>query len=170
MVYLLFNIANASSVSLTTNSKEGNNMFCPGEPIIVKCSVRDTVLEWHIGETSFVIERTKQRILFTSRPWDLRTYIYRNTSIGRLNFYRNESYVGSIYFHSFLNSELHMHLKDANDFIEVSCREFLVYEITIINITVFPGMLIMVFDKLICYCKFVLLYFFLHFSLRNTSS
>ena len=124
-------------------------MFCPGEPIIVKCSVRDTVLHWLIGDTSFVIER--KDIRFTLLPLDFRTYLYINTSIGRLNFYRNESSVASIYFHSFLNSELHMHLKDANYFIEVSCREDLVYEIKTINITVFPGMLITAYDNLICY-------------------
>ena len=117
-------------------------MFCPGELIIVKCSVRDTVLIWRIGESSFVIIEKKD-IIFTSRPYDFRTYHYMNTAIGRLNFYRNESYVGSIHFHSFLNSELHLHLNDENDFIEVNCEDFLVHEIKAINITVFPGMLIM---------------------------
>ena len=138
-------------------------MFCPGEPIIVKCSVRSTVLRWHVGKTSFVIfERVN--VYFTAHPDDERRYIYMNTAVGRLNFYRNETYVGPHILDSTIISELHMHLKDANDFIELSCVDFSHHISNIINITVFPGMLIMAYDKLICYCKFVLCFFFVFHS------
>ena len=147
MVYLFFNIANASSVLLTTNSKEGNNMFCPGEPIIVKCSVKSTVLRWYIGETSFVIFG-RVDVFFTADPDDERRYIYINTAVGRLNFYRNESYVGPHTTDSTVISELHMQLNDANDFIELSCEDSTHHKINTINITVFPGMLIMEYDQL----------------------
>ena len=159
----VFNIANTPSVLLTTNSKERNNMFCPGEPIIVKCSVRDTILRWRIGETSFAIFG-KVAVTFTAYPNDEQRYIYMNTTIGRLNFYRNESYVGSIFPHSTVISELHMHLKDANDFIEVNCEQITYFKFKTVRITVFPGMLIMAYEKLICYCKFVLSYFFIFHS------
>ena len=125
---------------LTTNSKEGNNMFCPGEPIIVKCSVRGELLRWHIGKTSFVILR-KGDVTFSANPYDEGRYSYLKTTIGRLNFYQNGSYVGLNSTNSTINSELHMHLNDANDFIEVTCKEFLYLKDTI-NITVFPGRLI----------------------------
>ena len=69
-----------------------------------------------------------------------------------------------------LNSELHMHLEDTNDFIEVTCKELHQKNKTI-NITVFPGMLIMALNKLVCYCKVILLHFFFtFFTLRCTSS
>ena len=119
-------------------------MFCPGELIIVKCSKSETFLYWRIGKTSFTIFRTLP-IIFTAYPEDDR-YIYMNTSIGLLNFYRNESYLGSTHSHSTIFSELHMHLKDANDFIEVSC-EISYQKTNFLKITVFPGMLIMEFDK-----------------------
>ena len=115
-------------------------MFCPGEPIIVKCSVRDKVLRWHIGETSLAIFG-KTDVSFSAHPDDERRYTYINTTIGRLNFYRNESDVGSIFPHSNVISKLHMHLKDANDFMEVSCEELTYLKMKTIKITVFPGML-----------------------------
>ena len=65
-------------------------------------------------------------------------YTYIDTTIGRLNFYRNESYVGSIFPQSAVIYELHMHLKDGNDFIEVSCKEFSYQKMNTININVFP--------------------------------
>ena len=143
IVSLFFTIANTSFVLLTTNSKEGNNMFCPGEPIIVKCSVRSLGLRWHIGETSFVIFGKADADIFAG-PYNEGQYVYMNSAYGRLNFYQNGSYVGSTSADSTLNSELHMHLEDENDFIEVTCKEFLhLKNDETINITVFPGMLIM---------------------------
>ena len=149
-LFFVFTVANTSFVLLTTNSKEGNNMFCPGEPIIVKCSVGSSALRWHVGETSFVIFGNPD-VTFTAGPDNEGKYTYINTTIGRLNFYPNGTYVGSTSADSTLNSEMHMHLNDANDFIEVTCKK-LWYKKKTINITVFPGMLIMAYDKLI-YCK-----------------
>ena len=139
-MYLFFTVANTSFILLTTNSKEGNNMFCPGEQIIVKCSVGSSALRWHIGETSFDIFGNSD-VTFTAGPDNEGKFTYMNTTIGHLYFYQNETYVGSTSADSTLNSELHMHLNDANDFIEVTCKE-LWYKKKTINITVFPGMLI----------------------------
>ena len=141
IVYLFFTIANTSFVLLTTNSKGGNNMFCPGEPIIVKCSVRSLAITWHIGETSFVIFG-KVDVNISAGLYKEGLNTYMDSAYGRLNFYQNGSFVGSTSADSTLNSELHMHLKDANDFIEVTCKE-LHQKNKNINITVFPGMLIM---------------------------
>ena len=142
IVYLFFTIANTSFVLLTTNSKEGNNMFCPGEPIIVKCSVRGLGLRWHIGGTLVIFGKTDADIF--AGPYNEGQYSYIESTYGRLNIYQNGSYVGSTSADSTLNSELHMHLEDANDFIEVTCKEFLNPENDkTINITVIPGMLIM---------------------------
>ena len=117
-------------------------MFCPGEPIIVKCSVRGIILRWHIGKTSFVIFG-KADATFAAGPYDEGKYSYMESAVGRLNFYQNGSSIGSTSGDSTLNSELHMHLEDANDFIEVTCKEFLYQKNKTINITVFPGMLIL---------------------------
>ena len=116
-------------------------MFCPEEPIIVKCSVRGEILHWHIGKTSFVMLR--KDVTFYAGLNDEGKYSYLNTTVGRLNFYQNGSYVdsNSTISEKILNSELHMHLNGANDYIEVSCQQSLVFEITTINITAFPGML-----------------------------
>ena len=124
-------------------------MFCPGEPIIVKCSVGSSALRWHIGETSFVIFGNAD-VTFTAGPDNEEKYTYMNTTIGRLNFYPNGTYVGSTSADSILNSELHMHLNDANAFIEVTCKELWYQKKKTINITVFSGMLIMAYDKLMC--------------------
>ena len=160
---LFFTVANASLVLLTTNSKEGNNMFCPGEPIIVKCSGRNSAVRWHIGETSFYIFGNAD-VTFAAGPHNEGKYAYMDTTIGRLNFYQNKTYVGSTFENLTLNSELHMHLNDENEFIEVTCKELWHRKKKTINITVFPGMLIMAYDKLMCYCKFILLHFYKHFS------
>ena len=102
--------------------------------------MRGELLHWHIGITSFVIFR-KEDVTFSAGPHDEGRYSYLNTSVGRLNFYQNGSYVGSNSTNSTLNSELHMHFNDSNDFIEVKCQESSVYEIKTINITLYPGML-----------------------------
>ena len=117
-------------------------MFCPGEPIIVKCSVGSSVLRWHIGETSFVIFGNAD-VTFATGPDNEGKYTYMDTTIGRLNFYQNRTYVDSSFLDVTLNSELHMHLNDVNDFIEVTCKELWHQKKKTINITVFPGMLIM---------------------------
>ena len=144
-------------------------MFCPGEPIIVKCTVRSLGITWHIGETSFVIFGKVDVNIFAGRYHE-GLYVYMDSAYGRLNFYQNGSYVGSTFADTTLYSELHMHLENANDFIEVTCKELHQNNKTI-NITVFPGMLIMALNKLICYCKVILLYFFFtFFTLRSTSS
>ena len=116
-------------------------MFCPGEPIIVKCSVRTYAIIWHIGETSFVIFE-KLDVNIYADPHNEGLYVYMDSAYGRLNFYKNGSYVGSTSADKTLNSELHMHLEDVNDFIEVTCKELHQTNKTI-NITVFPGMLFM---------------------------
>ena len=140
---MFVDIDNDYPVTLTTNSKEGNNMFCPGEPIIVKCSVPNPILVWFIDHSSFVLERKHPLYLsFYLRPWG-ESYLYLNSSIGHLNFYRNETYVGSSLdnSHSFINSELHMHLNDGNNFIYVKCIDLGRYKFKTINIITFPGML-----------------------------
>ena len=115
-------------------------MFCPGEPIIVKCSVRSLGLRWHIGETSFVIFGKEDVDIFVGLYRE-GLYFYMDSVYGRLNFYRNGSYIGSTFTDTTLKSELHMHLENANDFIEVTCEELHQKHKTI-NITVFSGMLI----------------------------
>ena len=145
-LFVSLNIDYTSSVLLTTNSKEGNNMFCPGEPIIVKCSVLSEYLQWNILESSLVIERKHKaylhfNLLYPNAIED--SYIYLNSSAGLLNFYRNETYAGLSLgdSHSFINSELHMHLNHPNDFIIVRCFDLYEYIMKTINITTFPGML-----------------------------
>ena len=138
-------------------------MFCPGEPIIVKCTVRSLGITWHIGETSFVIFGKVDVNIFAGRYHE-GLHVYMDSAYGRLNFYQNGSYVGSTFADTTLNSELHMHLEDTNDFIEVTCKELHQKNKTI-NITVFPGIL----NTFICYCKF-LYFFFTFFTLRSTSS
>ena len=138
-----FNIADEPPVTLTSNSKEGNT-FCPGELIIVKCSVMNPSLVWQFGESSFVIERKENRdyLSFYVRPWG-RSYLYLNSSIGRLNFYRNETYAGSSddLSHSFVNSEFHIRLNHANDFIGIWCNDYQGFIFKMIKITVLPGTL-----------------------------
>ena len=120
-------------------------MYCVGEPIIVKCSVLSEYLQWNILESSLVIERKHKaylhfNLLYPNAIED--SYIYLSSSAGRLNFYRNETYAGLSLgdSHSFINSELHMHLNHSNDFIVVRCFDLYEYVMTTINITAFPGM------------------------------
>ena len=138
-LFHLFAIANTHTVLLKSNGKEGGNVFCPGEPIIVTCSVRSNSLRWSIGRTSFVIPE-KETITFFARPNREGIHSYMNTAIGRLHFYQNTTHVASTAARSSIDSELHMHLNDANDFVEVTCNE-LYHNTKTINITVFPGML-----------------------------
>ena len=114
-------------------------MFCPGEQIIVTCSVRSYLLRWHIGKTSFPISGKTDVTFFAGRNRE-GLNIYMNTTIGRLDFYQNATYVGSTSADSNIHSELHMHLNDTNDYIEVTCKDFYQKNKTI-NITVFPSML-----------------------------
>ena len=90
-------------------------MFCPGEHIVVKCSVLGPILHWSIGNTSFAIPQ-KRTVTFSAGPNKEGLHTYMNTAIGRLDFYQNATYIG-------VNSELHMHLSNANDFIEVICED-----------------------------------------------
>ena len=113
-------------------------MFCPGEPIIVKCSVRGLSLHWHIGKASFHIIK-RPDVTFSIGPYNEGPLRFMRTTIGRLYFYQNESYAGSTAADSTLNSELHMHLNDANDFFEVTCEDSYQHTMTK-SITVFPGM------------------------------
>ena len=129
---------------MTTNSKEGNNKFCPGEPIILNCLVMSIALFWHITKSSLVIQgQNTNELTFNVHAPSEDPYRFLNSSAGRLNFYRNESYAGSFrdYSQSFINSELHMQLNHANDFIEIFCVNLLENILTKIKITTFPGML-----------------------------
>ena len=155
IVCLFFTIANTSAILLTTNGNGGNNVFCPRELIIVKCTVRALALSWHIGKSSFVIYNKVDVPIFAG-PNGEGLHIYMYTAIGRLDFHQNGSYVASSPADSSLDSELHLHLNDANDFVEVTCKDFYQKKKSI-KITVFPGMLNLVRVKLFCYCKLIFL-------------
>ena len=129
---------------MTTNSKEGNNIFCPGEPIILNCLVMSTALFWFITKSSLVIQgQNTKYITFNVYAPSGDPYLFLDSSAGRLNFYRNESYTGSFRdsSQSFINSELHMQLNHANDFIVVTCVNLVENTFTMIKITTVPGML-----------------------------
>ena len=137
IVCLFFTIANTSAILLTTNGNGGNNVFCPRELIIVKCTVRGLAIRWQIGKTSFAIPN-KLDVDFFAGLNDEGKHTYMDTAIGHLDFYQNGSYVASSGADSSVDSELHMHLNDTNDFVEVTCKDFYQNKKTI-NITLFPG-------------------------------
>ena len=112
-------------------------MFCSRELIIVKCTVRALALRWHIGKSSFA-KFNRPDVTFFAGLNDEGKHTYMDTAIGRLDFYQNGSYVASSTADSSVDSELHMHLNDTNDFVEVTCKDFYQNKKTI-NITVFPG-------------------------------
>ena len=107
---------------MTSNSKAGINKFWPGEPIVVKCSVKGLVLHWHIGRTSFVFI-WKADVTYSAGAYEEGFQSYMNATYGRLDFYQNESYVVSTTANSSVNYELHMHLINANNFIKVVCKD-----------------------------------------------
>ena len=107
---------------LTTNSAGKDNVFCPGEHIVVKCSVKGPTLHWHIGNTSFAIPQ-KRNITFSAGPNKEGLHTYMNTAIGRLDFYQNATYIGSNGRDSSIDSELHMHLSNPNNFVDVICED-----------------------------------------------
>ena len=129
-IVFVFLTDNSYTVTLTKNYAGEMNCFGPGQPIIVKCSVPNPALLWRIHSSTFSIER--KDVLFL--PFSLRprgpSYFYLNSSVGRLHFYRNETYVGSPLdlSHSFINSELHMRFVgvvdkelDHFDFFDIEC-------------------------------------------------
>ena len=137
IVCLFFTIANTSAILLTTNGNGGNNVFCPRELIIVKCTVRGFAIRWQIGKSSFAIFN-KADVTFSGGPYEEGFHSYMNSAVGRLDFYQNGSYVASTGADSSVDSELHMHLNDSNDFVEVTCKDLYLNKKTI-NITVFPS-------------------------------
>ena len=80
------------------------------------------VLHWHIGRTSFVLFG-KVDVTYSAGPYEEGFQSYMNATYGRLDFYQNESYVASTTANSSVNSELHMHLINANNFIKVVCKD-----------------------------------------------
>ena len=151
MVFFFY-IDNNYTVTLTKNYAGERNCFLPGQPIIVKCSVPNPALLWRFQISTFLIER--KDVLFL--PFSLRprgpSYFYLNSSIGRLHFYRNESYVGSPLdlSHSFINSEFHMHFVHENfvdkeldhfEFFDIECIDTGRHTSKKITICGFPGML-----------------------------
>ena len=140
IVFVFFTIANTSSVLLTTNGNGKENVFCPRELIVVKCSVKGSALRWHIGKASFAIFHLNRTVTFFAglNGEGLHSYMY--SAIGRLDFYQNATYVASSAADSSIDSELHMHLNDVNDFVEVICED-LYQKKKRINITALHGML-----------------------------
>ena len=146
-------------------------MFCPGEPIIVNCLVMNILLLWSIRESSLVIQRKKIYYLtFNVLDPSVDPYRFLNSSAGRLNFYRNETYAGSSKDNSqsFIDSELHMQLNHVNDFIDVRCTDIFKNLFTTINITTFPGMLNIARKKIfVIVSLYYYIYSSLHFSLSE---
>ena len=152
-----------------TNSIEEDNLFCPRELIIVKCSVRSSVLRWRIDEASFAIPETIQArtVTFFAEQNQEGLHSYINTTIGRLDFYQNTTYIASSPVDSSIDSELHMHLNDTNNFVEVSCLDAIEQEKSI-NITLLHGTLNIIRVKLLYYVSYNY-YIFNICALRNTS-
>ena len=104
---------------LTTNSNGQDNVFCPREHIVVKCSVKGPKLHWLIGNTLFAI----RQVTFFADSNKEGSHTYMKTAIGRLDFYQNVTYIGSNVRDSSIDSELHMQLSNAIDFVEVICED-----------------------------------------------
>ena len=107
---------------LTTYSTGQDNVFCPREHIVVKCSVKGPKLHWRIGNTSFATPQ-KINVTFSADPNKEGLHTIINTASGCLDFYQNATYIGSNGKDSSIDSELHIHLNNANDFVEVICED-----------------------------------------------
>ena len=128
-----------------TNSIENDNVFCPRKLIIVKCSVRSSELTWHVDEASFAIPKTifARTLTFVAGQYREGPHIYMNTAIGRLDFYKNTTYIAVNAEDSSIDSELHMHMNHSNNFVVVTCLDSY-QQMKSINITLLPGILYIV--------------------------
>ena len=95
---------------------------CPGELIIVKCSVQGSILRWRIGSSSFTLSNMKTAD-FVAGPNQEGKRSVISTADGDLIFYQNDTCIASNPADSSIVSELHFHLNGAKDFIEIFCTE-----------------------------------------------
>ena len=91
--------------------------FAPN-PIVVKCSVQGPKLHWRMGNTSFAIPQ-KRNVTSSADPNKEGLHTYMDKAIVRLDFYQNATYIGSNSKDSRIDSELHMHLSNANNLLKL---------------------------------------------------
>ena len=98
--------------------KGGKYAPCYGELIIVKCSVRDTILRWRIGEVSFNIPGTKRCDFFAGPNQEGEKFILP-TANGDIIFYQNATCIASNGEDTSIDSEMYFYLNGMNEYIQI---------------------------------------------------
>ena len=107
------------TVKMTTNHEDGP---CPGELIIVRCSVVGPTLRWIVTDTS--LELTSSNLVtFTATTSDVGRLQTIPTSTIVLKFYQNETVENTTHrFNSTISSEMHFHL-DVDESVTIRCND-----------------------------------------------